>query len=79
MMQSTVYITIGLGISGVFCILALACYVFDRRASDDRLLQPTTELSNLSNGQCHRGLDGPTIESYPKIQLGESLEMTERA
>ncbi|PQQ16779.1 putative RING-H2 finger protein ATL21A [Prunus yedoensis var. nudiflora] len=42
--------------------------------------QPIAELSTVSNREPHMlrmGLDGQTIESYPKTQLGESLELPE--
>lgn len=39
---------------------------------------PTTELSSVNNRpSIATGLDGLIIESYPKTQLGENLELPE--
>ncbi|PQQ16769.1 hypothetical protein Pyn_28152 [Prunus yedoensis var. nudiflora] len=44
----------------------------------DRVHQPIVELSTITNQQppaVRKGLDDSTIESYPKIQLGQSWEL----
>lgn len=45
-----------------------------------RVQQPIVELSTITNQQppaVMKGLDDATIESYPKIQLGQSWELPE--
>lgn len=66
-------------ISGLGCIACCALYVSAPRRDRGRTQESTTELfSTVINRQPQvfiDGLDGQTIESYPKTQLGESLEL----
>ncbi|KAK6935520.1 Zinc finger, RING-type [Dillenia turbinata] len=69
---------IGAGIPTLVCIIGLACYVGGRMRSWVRRTQPTNEFSSsipLRPNCCPTGLDEPTIESYPKIILGESRRL----
>ncbi|CAL5437679.1 unnamed protein product [Camellia sinensis] len=69
-------ITIALGIPGLVCLLGLACYTASKMKTISQRRQHDTDLSNPSITRqpfaITAGLDGPTIESYPKIVLGES-------
>ncbi|KAL7167709.1 hypothetical protein ACSBR2_038210 [Camellia fascicularis] len=69
-------ITIGLGIPGLVCLLGLACYTASKMKTISQRRQHDTDLSIPSITRqpfaITAGLDGATIESYPKIVLGES-------
>ncbi|KAK9274563.1 hypothetical protein L1049_021812 [Liquidambar formosana] len=68
-------IIIGVGIPGLVCMIGLACFICGKIRTYSRRRHPTTELPTSiiphSNAML-MGLDGPTIESYPKTVLGES-------
>ncbi|XP_068306718.1 putative RING-H2 finger protein ATL21B [Pyrus communis] len=69
---------VGVGIPGLLCIIGLASYVFGRIKACGRRHQPTVDLSTLASWQpafVTVGLDGPTIQSYPKTFLGESKRL----
>ncbi|KAL6181863.1 hypothetical protein ACLB2K_048511 [Fragaria x ananassa] len=79
-------IMMGVGIPGILCTLGMGLYVCDRvgRVRDGlHRRQSITELSTAVDQQVEPaplvivGLDGRTIESYPKLQLDESLELPE--
>ncbi|XP_022733451.1 RING-H2 finger protein ATL20-like [Durio zibethinus] len=69
-------IIIGIGIPGILCLIGLALFVGSRvRTYGRRRNLPSIEFStsvSLSPAVIIRGLDGPTIESYPKTKLGDS-------
>ncbi|KAJ6703456.1 RING-H2 FINGER PROTEIN ATL20-LIKE [Salix viminalis] len=68
-------IILGAGIPGLLCIVGIGSYLFGRLKEYIGGNQPTTELStSISPGPSVliTGLDAPTIESYPKTQLGDS-------
>lgn len=71
-------IAIGMGISGLLCLIWLTCYRCKRVTINSQRRQPNTQLSTSVVPQ-HiafvMGLDGPTIESNPKILLGEHQEL----
>ncbi|KAL8158902.1 hypothetical protein V2J09_000439 [Rumex salicifolius] len=70
---------VGLLIPGVLCTLGLAFYFTEKRMRQRRHLQTNTELSTsvvpLPSIVTVVGLDGRTIESYPKTLLGESRRL----
>ncbi|PQQ16781.1 RING-H2 finger protein ATL20 [Prunus yedoensis var. nudiflora] len=73
-------IIIGVGIPGVLCILGLASYVCGRINAYGRRNRSNMDLSTLASQQpaiVVVGLDGPTIESYPKTLLGESRRVAQ--
>lgn len=68
-----------MGAPGLVCVTGLALYIFT--LIRDRVRppqpQPITELSPVTNRLPHvaiTGLDDLAIESYPKIQLGETWD-----
>ncbi|KAI3792613.1 hypothetical protein L2E82_06496 [Cichorium intybus] len=71
-------LSIGIGVPALVCIIGIVCYVFFRKhgynntrnQSIDRLSIAITPQIALRTG-----LDGPTIESYPKTVLGESCRL----
>ncbi|PRQ17424.1 putative transcription factor C2H2 family [Rosa chinensis] len=72
-------IAIGVLIPGLLSITCCALYVSAPRRDHGRIQESTTELSGtVTNRQPQvfiAGLDGQTIESYPKTQLSERLEL----
>ncbi|XVE64374.1 hypothetical protein DITRI_Ditri07aG0095900 [Diplodiscus trichospermus] len=70
-------ITVGAGVPSLLCILGLLCFLcgkvksYAARHQPLPALNPTVALQHTVLG----GLDGPTIESYPKIVLGESRRL----
>ena len=72
-------IVIGVGIPGLLCIIGLAVYVCNKTRVPGQVHQPTiTQVLSIPDRQpstVRIGLDDPTIESYPEIQLGESWEL----
>ncbi|KAB2620768.1 RING-H2 finger protein ATL20-like [Pyrus ussuriensis x Pyrus communis] len=71
-------IIIGVGIPGLLCIIGLASCAFGRIKAHTRRHQPSMDLSTLASRQptfVTIGLDGPTIQSYPKTLLGESKRL----
>ncbi|XP_062145827.1 putative RING-H2 finger protein ATL21B isoform X3 [Alnus glutinosa] len=72
-------IIIGVGIPGLLCIIGLSCYLCGRIRVYRRRHQANMELTSIISPQQQSvfamGLDGPTIESYPKTLLGESRRL----
>jgi hypothetical protein len=75
-------IAVGAGIPGALIVFGLFCFVYSKISSciKRRRLVPTPEINNAQAHYLHSsvivmGLDGPTIESYPKIVLGESKRL----
>lgn len=72
-------IIIGVGIPGLLCIIGLSCYLCGRIRAYRRRHQANIELTSIISPQQRSvfavGLDGPTIESYPKTLLGESRRL----
>ncbi|KAL5814363.1 hypothetical protein ACOSQ4_025004 [Xanthoceras sorbifolium] len=74
-------IILGVGIPALCCMIGLGCYFCSRvrAAGQRRRLINATELSTSSipppRSIIVSGLDGPTIESYPKTLLGESKRL----
>ncbi|XP_059644995.1 putative RING-H2 finger protein ATL21A [Cornus florida] len=72
---------LGVGIPGLLTFIGLACYIGGRtRAHSQRgPLRSGTELFTVTatpgSARVASGLDGPTIESYPKTVLGESRRL----
>lgn len=67
-----------MGIPGLLCFIGLGCFICGRVRVYARRRHPNTQLST-SIAPHHSvvlvGLDGPTIESFPKILLGESKRL----
>ncbi|GLT67928.1 hypothetical protein SLA2020_402010 [Shorea laevis] len=72
-------IIIGIGIPMLLCFIGLSCYICNRvYAYSHRRRHPTIEFLTsiaLQPAVGGAGLDGPTIESYPKTLLGESRRL----
>ncbi|KAL6184106.1 hypothetical protein ACLB2K_045510 [Fragaria x ananassa] len=81
-------IVIGCAVPALVCIIGVIICAYKMNASNNQARQPAvTELSTVVSQQLpnatavgpptavRMGLDGETIESYPKTQLGESLEL----
>ncbi|KAM3711868.1 hypothetical protein ACB098_01G141300 [Castanea mollissima] len=71
-------IVIGVGIPGLLCFIGLGCFICGRVRVYARRRQSNTQLSTSiapHQSVVLMGLDGPTIESYPKILLGESKRL----
>lgn len=70
----------GVGVPGVLCLIGLTCYLCGlvKAHSRSRRRPSNTEMSESITPQrmvYATGLDGPTIESYPKTLLGESRRL----
>ncbi|TQE01781.1 hypothetical protein C1H46_012581 [Malus baccata] len=71
-------IRMGVGIPELLLSIWLGLHCCGRMTEVSGRNQPIVELSTVTNRQPRAitiGLDGPTIESYPKTQLGEKLEL----
>ncbi|XP_059629063.1 putative RING-H2 finger protein ATL21A [Cornus florida] len=70
-------ITVGAGVPALLCLVGLFCYVFGRVKSYNRRNHSTGEFTSTVAPQptIILGLDGLTIESYPKTVLGESRRL----
>ncbi|CAF1897656.1 hypothetical protein HID58_046468 [Brassica napus] len=75
-------IAIGAGIPGTLIIFGLFCFVYSKINSciKRRRLVPHSEINStqahsLQSSIMITGLDAPTLESYPKIVLGESKRL----
>ncbi|XP_040989235.1 putative RING-H2 finger protein ATL21A isoform X2 [Juglans microcarpa x Juglans regia] len=72
-------IAVGVGVPGILCVIGLMGYLCGLVRAHSRSRRPSnTEISNSINPQrivFATGLDGPTIESYPKTLLGESRRL----
>ncbi|KAJ9164292.1 hypothetical protein P3X46_023888 [Hevea brasiliensis] len=69
---------IGAGVPIALCVLGILCFLCSRlRHCARRRSHPLPEFAFIVNPQptVSAGLDGPTIESYPKIVLGESRRL----
>ncbi|XP_047308970.1 putative RING-H2 finger protein ATL21B [Impatiens glandulifera] len=69
-------VIIGVGIPGLVFLIGLACCTFNRIKTINRRNHPNLEPANVEINPrpffIINGLDKPTIESFPKIILGES-------
>lgn len=70
-------ISVAAGIPVVLCVVGLLCFVCGRLKYCARRSRALPEFSFSVTPQTSvaAGLDGPTIESYPKIVLGESCRL----
>lgn len=71
-------VAVGVGVPAVLCFLGLLCCLFGRvKSIAARRPGPIPDFRTSVAPQpiVVRGLDGPTIESYPKIVLGESRRL----
>ena len=68
-------VTVGVGVPGSMCLLGLLCFLFGKIESYNsrrHIEIPEFNPTIAPPPKIMVGLDGPTIESYPKIVLGES-------
>lgn len=73
-------IIIGVGMPGLVCLTALACFACSKVRDLSRRRSPNIELSSAGislppASVMVTGLDAPTIESYPKTVIGESRRL----
>ncbi|GMN31581.1 hypothetical protein TIFTF001_003322 [Ficus carica] len=71
-------IIIGVGIPGFICIIGLASYICGRVRACGRRHRPYSDYTRSNMPEpvvVLMGLDGPTIDSFPKIELGESKRL----
>nr|XP_004234950.1 RING-H2 finger protein ATL22 [Solanum lycopersicum] len=70
-------IIVGAGVPAMLFLIGLLCFISGRIRSCRRRAQPVLEFSSAVTPQpiVFTGLDGPTIESYPKTILGESRRL----
>ncbi|KAB1215496.1 putative RING-H2 finger protein ATL69 [Morella rubra] len=71
-------IALGLGVPGILSVIGVSCYLCGLARIHTRRRRLNTELSSSIAPQravVSTGLDGPTIESYPKTLLGESRRL----
>ncbi|KAM7531403.1 hypothetical protein LguiB_034813 [Lonicera macranthoides] len=73
-------IIVGVGIPGLVFIIGLACFVCNKFRAFSNRHRLDTELSTAimitpEQALFRNGLDGSTIESYPKTVLGESCRL----
>ena len=73
-------ITVAAGIPGVLILLGLLCFICGRvkKCARRSTLGGLPEMNSTVNPETRviiAGLDGPTIESYPRIILGESRRL----
>lgn len=71
-------ITVGVGVPALMCIVGLVCFAFGRvKSYRGPVHRPNADLSSIVVPQptMVMGLDEPTIESYPKLVLGESRRL----
>ncbi|KAJ9173722.1 hypothetical protein P3X46_016831 [Hevea brasiliensis] len=71
-------IIIGVGIPALLCIIGLGCYLCGRIRNYSRRHQSSADVTTTfahTPSISISGLDGPTIESYPKTLLGDSRRL----
>ncbi|KAI4307125.1 hypothetical protein L6164_030344 [Bauhinia variegata] len=70
-------ITVGLGVPAVLCLIGLLWCICGRLRARYWARETVADVNSLIGSQprIFAGLDGPTIESYPKIVLGESRRL----
>lgn len=70
-------ISVGVGVPAILLIVGLGVYICSRIKASVRRRDPVIEFSSSVSPQpiIVSGLDGPTIESYPKTILGESRRL----
>ncbi|KAL5541288.1 hypothetical protein UlMin_042510 [Ulmus minor] len=71
-------IIIGIGIPGFICLIGVGCYICGKVRGCRRRYRPSWEYPDSTAPipvVVIMGLDGPTIESFPKVQLGESKRL----
>ncbi|KAL8534557.1 hypothetical protein ACS0TY_010537 [Phlomoides rotata] len=71
-------IMLGAGLPTFLCLLGFICYLCNRLRSFGRRRHPIMDFSMVvspPSSTTISGLDGPTIESYPKTILGESRRL----
>lgn len=71
-------IAFGVGIPGFLCFIGLSCFIRRRIKANHHSSRTSTDFSALTVPHpmlLSVGLDGATIESYPKTELGESKRL----
>ncbi|XP_062120189.1 putative RING-H2 finger protein ATL21A [Humulus lupulus] len=70
-------VSVGVGIPAILCIVGILCFICGRVKAITRRSGSIPEFNSTVAPQptIIMGLDGPTLESYPKIVLGESRRL----
>ncbi|XP_023770191.1 putative RING-H2 finger protein ATL21A [Lactuca sativa] len=69
-------LSIGIGVPALIGIIGLICYASARAQAQNESHNQSIDLFSIAIiPQPRTGLDGPTIESYPKTVLGESCRL----
>ncbi|KAL5568340.1 hypothetical protein UlMin_024915 [Ulmus minor] len=70
-------VAVGVGVPAVLCFVGLLCFVSGKVKSLTNRNGPVSESNSTIAPQptIIMGLDGPTLESFPKIVLGESRRL----
>ncbi|XP_024958753.1 putative RING-H2 finger protein ATL21A isoform X1 [Cynara cardunculus var. scolymus] len=71
-------LSIGIGVPSLVCIIGLICYACSKAGTYNHSRRQSIDLFSIAitpQPPSTTGLDGPTIESYPKTVLGESCRL----
>ncbi|XP_076931077.1 RING-H2 finger protein ATL20-like [Bidens hawaiensis] len=71
-------LTLGVGVPAVICVIGLICYAGFRAKDYNETHRQSVDLSSVAiipQPPSRTGLDGPAIDSYPIIILGESCRL----
>ncbi|KVH90007.1 RING-H2 finger protein ATL22-like [Cynara cardunculus var. scolymus] len=71
-------LSIGIGVPALVCLIGLVCFTASRARDYNHTHHQSIDLFSITiipQPPSVRGLDGPTIESYPKTVLGESCRL----
>ncbi|KAI3756375.1 hypothetical protein L1987_56195 [Smallanthus sonchifolius] len=72
-------LSIGIGVPALVCIIGLVCYAYGKARDYNHGQRQNIDLFSIAitpqPPSTTAGLDGPTIESYPKTILGESCRL----
>lgn len=71
-------LSLGIGLPVSICIIGLICYGASRMRNSTETHHQSIDLFSIAvfpQSPSTKGLDGPTIESYPRTVLGESCRL----
>ncbi|KAD4178414.1 hypothetical protein E3N88_27005 [Mikania micrantha] len=71
-------LSVGIGVPALVCLIGLVCYAFSKARNYNHSHRQNVELFSIAitpQPPSTTGLDGPTIDSYPKTILGESCRL----